>query len=486
MISLENVTITSIYPKAYPEAHPYDPPERYQEYRGECIDPGNAVYAGVRATLRSLGLDSENYGTREWNPFKDIIKPGMTVFIKANTVTHEHEEKKNIFSVIVHASVLRPVLDYVCVALENSGKIVIGDSQLYYCDFDKAQKISGISNLVHWYAERSHVKFELFDLRKNKAHRTWLYGRWGRTVVQKDPKGYCFVNLGDKSKFVGIDTQRLRIAVASHKKMQEHHSNGRHEYLFPKSFLASDVVISIPKLKTHRRTAVTIALKNFMGVAALKDTLPHFRTGSVSEGGDQYINPSLRKRICTRLHDMIQTNPSIPIKFVCAAAKKIIWNSHKIVPFKDDIYEAMWYGNDTVWRTLLDLNKAVVYADREGVICSEPQRKCFYLVDGIMAGEGDGPLSPEPVNAGVLIAGFNPVAVDAAGATLMGFDIEKIPLIRNALAERETNLPICLSSLEGIGIIRDGETMSINELGKKHRLDFEPHPSWKGHVELGE
>jgi uncharacterized protein (DUF362 family) len=470
--------------KGYPVKIPFDPPVQYPEYEGNSIDPQNHVYESVRNVLNNLGLDRDNFNTNNWNPFKELIKPGMTVFIKANTVTHEHEEGKNIFSVIVHASVLRPILDYVCKALKHEGRIIVGDSQLYYCNYEKALQVSQIGKLLEWYAEQTQVNFECFDLRINKAYRTWLYGRWGRTKVEHDPRGYRFVDLGEKSAFKGIDPSKLRIAVASYKNMYKHHSDGKHEYLFPKSFLESDVVISIPKLKTHRRTAITLALKNFMGVPALKDTLPHFMIGSPEEGGDQYIHPSLRKRICTKLHDQVQTNPLILVKFICAATKFVIWNSHKIIPFKDDVFEAMWYGNDTLWRTLQDLNKAVIYADREGKLSNEPQRKLFVLIDGIIGGEKDGPLVPDPVNAGVLIAGSNAVTIDAVAATMMGFDIKKIPLIQKILDGRENQLPLYTGTKDDITVIEDEVAYSLEELKVRHNLHFEAHPAWKGHVEL--
>jgi uncharacterized protein (DUF362 family) len=483
-MELNNVAIQFVTPIKYHDKIPFDPPVKYPEYEGTSIDPQNHVYENVRNLLYRLGLDRDNFNTKNWNPFKELIKPGMTIFIKANTVTHEHEEGKNIFSVIVHASVLRPILDYTCKALENNGRIIIGDSQLYYCNYQKALEVSLIGKLLEWYAKQTSVNFECFDLRINKAYRTWLYGRWGRAKVEQDPRGYRFVDLGVKSAFKGIDPSVLRIAVASYKNMYKHHSGGKHEYLFPKSFLESDVVISIPKLKTHRRTAITLALKNFMGVPALKDTLPHFMVGSPKEGGDQYIHPSLRKRICTKLHDQIQSNPFIPVKFFCAATKSIIWNSHKIIPFKDDVYEAMWYGNDTLWRTLQDLNKAVIYADKEGKICNAPQRKLFVVIDGIIGGEKDGPLIPEPVDAGVLLAGFNAVSLDAVAATMMGFDIKKIPLIQKILNGKEDQLPLYTGTKDDITVIEDDGKYSLEDLKKRHNLHFEAHPAWKGHVEL--
>jgi len=486
MMDDKKVAIQFVDRKSYHDTMPFDPPVQYPEYEGSSVDPQNHVYEGVRNLLYSLGLDRDNFNTKQWNPFGELVKPGMTVFIKANTVTHEHDEGKDIFSVIIHASVVRPILDYVCKALKHEGRIIVGDSQLYYCDFEKAMQISQMGKLLEWYAGQTKVPFECYDLRINRAYRTWLYGRWGRAKVEQDPRGYRFVDLADKSAFKGIDPKKLRIEIASYKNMEKHHSNGKHEYLFPKSFLESDVVISIPKLKTHRRTAVTLALKNFMGLPAWKDSLPHFMVGSPQEGGDQYIHPSLRKSIGTYLHDQVQTSPYIPVKAVCAATKKVLWESHRIIPFKDDVYAAMWYGNDTLWRTLQDLNKAAIYADKEGKLRDTPQRKLFVLIDGIIAGEKDGPLAPDPVAAGVLLAGCNAVTIDAVGATLMGYDVNKIPLIKKILDGRNGSHPLYTGTKDDIVVLDDGKEYALNELVKHHNLRFEPHPGFKGHVELDE
>jgi len=483
MIQSNRVAVHFAANKTYPDRVPFDPPERYPEYTGKAVDPGNTVYSGVRDLLYRLGLDRENYESAGWNPFGDIVKPGMTVFLKPNTVVHAHEGHKDVKAVIIHASVLRPILDYLRIALEEKGRIIIGDSQLLFSHFSKAMITSRIKDLLEWYQTVTNIPVECFDLRIVRGARTWLYGKWRRVPVEKDPRGYRMVNLGEKSCFEGIDPSRLRIAVASHKEMYKHHSNGKHEYIFPKSFLESDVVINVSKLKTHRRTAVTLALKNFMGIPALKDSLPHFTTGSISEGGDQYLNPSARKRVCTKLHDEIQSSPTIPVKFICALAKKLIWNSHKVLPFKDDFYEAMWYGNDTLWRTLLDLNRIVHYADKDGVLRDTPQRNVFCLIDGIIAGEKDGPLSADPVPAGVLISGFAPAAVDAVGAGLMGFDVDRIPLIRKALEANDGLLPLYAGCDGSIEIVEGEHSYGLEEYKKLRNLKFEPHPAWKGHVE---
>lgn len=338
--------------------------------------------------------------------------------------------------------------------------------------------------MLDWYRDKTDVPIECFDLRLVEGHRTYMWGKWARRKVEQDPRGYTFVDLADSSAFHDIDPKRLRIAIASHKNMYKHHSNGKHEYLIPNSFLQSDAIINVPKFKTHRRTAVTLAQKGFFGIPAWKDTLPHFITGSVAEGGDQYINPSWRKKVGTRMHDVIQSSPYIPVKFMFAVAKKLLWNSSKIIPFKDDVYEAMWHGNDTLWRTLLDLNRVVFYADKNGNVRNTPQRTHFCIIDGIIGGEKNGPVSPDARSLGLLMAGNNAVAMDAAGATLMGFDIQRIPIVSNAIATCTENLPLFAGKWQDIQIIDNAKTYSLTDAPQRRNLQFEPHPGWKGQIEL--
>ena len=382
-----SVAVRQVSTHGYPQQFPFHPSEAFPEYQGKDTAPGNPVYGGVRELLYNLGLDREKFGTADWNPFCTFIKPGMTVFIKPNTVAHNHPKGKDLFSVITHASVLRPILDYACLALQDRGTIIVADCPLYSSNFDKAFERSCIAPLLRWYASKTPVKIEWFDLRINKGRRTWLYGRWARSKIMQDPRGYRFVDLGKNSRFTGVDPSRLRIAVAGYTEMRKHHTDATHEYLFPQSLLDSDVVISLPKLKTHRRTGVTLCLKNYMGIPSMKDCLPHFMTGSPVEGGDQYIHKSNLKRICTRLHDIIQTSPHMPIKFVCAVLKKLLWNAGRLLIFKDSVSEAMWPGNDTLWRTLGDINEIITYADKKGVITPKPQRPQLFLVDGIVGGK---------------------------------------------------------------------------------------------------
>ncbi|MDX1394067.1 MAG: DUF362 domain-containing protein [Gemmatimonadota bacterium] len=56
----------------------------------------------------------------------------------------------------------------------------------------------------------------------------------------------------------------------------------------------------------------------------------------------------------------------------------------------------------------------------------------FNIVDGVLGMEGNGPIQGEARDVGVLVFGEDPVAVDAAGAGLMGFDPLRIGYLSQA------------------------------------------------------
>jgi len=126
------------------------------------------------------------------------------------------------------------------------------------------------------------------------------------------------------------------------------------ELWLPNPVLDADVVVSMPKMKTHHWAQVTLSLKNLFG------TLP----------GRVYGWP---KNV---LH---------------------------------------WAGIEP---SILDIAGAV--------------QPSYAIVDGIVGMEGNGPISGEPVASGVLVFADDPVAADTMGATLMGFDPERIPYIAEA------------------------------------------------------
>jgi len=89
-------------------------------------------------------------------------------------------------------------------------------------------------------------------------------------------------------------------------------------------------------------------------------------------------------------------------------------------------------------------------------------RPCVAVIDGIIAGEGH-ETSGNPVEMNLVIAGIDPVAVDAVGAAVMGISIEHVKHLR--LAE-ECGLGTC--HLERIQVV--GEP--VEKVQRKFRTSF--------------
>ena len=153
----------------------------------------------------------------------------------------------------------------------------------------------------------------------------------------------------------GVDAPFVDLSAAPIRKvlLRSHYTDLRELWL-PAPVLDADVVVSMPKMKTHHWAGVTLSLKNLFG------TLP----------GRVYGWP---KNI---LH---------------------------------------WAG---IERSILDIAGAV--------------QPSYAIIDGIVGMEGNGPISGEPVGSGVLVFADDPVSADTIGASLMGFDPDKIPYLSEA------------------------------------------------------
>jgi hypothetical protein len=138
-----------------------------------------------------------------------------------------------------------------------------------------------------------------------------------------------------------------------------------------------------------------------------------------------------------------------------------------------------WQGNDTCWRMALDLNRALLFADRDGALREAGRRKPYYcIVDAMIAGEGNGPLDPTPVQAGLLIAGDNPAHIDAVAARLMGFAIDRLPIVWRAFDPDPR--PIATVPIDGIVCEdeRSAPPIGIDGIEPAVAGGFRPHFGW--------
>ena len=145
------------------------------------------------------------------------------------------------------------------------------------------------------------------------------------------------------------------------------------------------------------------------------------------------------------------------------------------------IDEGNWPGNDSTWRMTIDLLKIFLYADRNGKLHDEPVRHVFSIVDGVIGGEKKGPLSPDSKKCGLIVAGFNPCAVDLVCARLMGFDYAKI----KALNYVSKHPGLFKTHLSAIKLFGNKDFNGLFDEGNKNKyFDFVPYPGWEGFIEI--
>ena len=121
--------------------------------------------------------------------------------------------------------------------------------------------------------------------------------------VDGDLSGCISINLKEHSEFTHskCNPETFRVINYSKEDMNKFHDKENHVYSISKSVLNADVIINLPKLKTHRLAGISVALKNIVGITASKKCLPHYSSGSKEENGDEYIKKSFRKSILSKL-----------------------------------------------------------------------------------------------------------------------------------------------------------------------------------------
>lgn len=420
--------------KMYPE---------FAEYTDIVLSENNQVYEMIRNTFIALDLDTANFGTREWNPLSDIIKSGDVVLLKPNMVYHKNKkEGESMDCLVTHPSVVRAVLDYVVLALRGSGKIILADAPVQSCDFSLLVKALHYDRLVEYYKSRG-VIVELMDLRQlDDAYKK----SDGESISFTAKNENTVVSMGGESAFnvsgQEMSAGRLRITNYLPERMAEYHNATEHRYAVARAVLEADVIINLPKPKTHRKAGITASLKNMVGCVARKECLPHHTKGSKNEKGDEYLQRSLLKSWKTGIQEYKDRRVAAEKKIPrCIRFTERVLSRLQRMQKLDEYSEGSWHGNDTLWRTICDLCRIVLFADKNGVMTCEKQRKMLILADMIVAGEGEGPMLPSAKQMGILVAGWEQIATDKTIATLMGFDYKKFPSIQNAAFGDKYALP---------------------------------------------
>jgi uncharacterized protein (DUF362 family) len=167
-------------------------------------------------------------------------------------------------------------------------------------------------------------------------------GHRRNTLDLADAAGYFRIVPRFEDVFVDLNLDDVKPVRPAHQ------ISGLRKWYLPQTALGADLLVSIPKMKTHHWTGATLSLKNLFGVVP---------------GG-------------------VYGWPKNPLHW--AGIEECITDLHGLFP------------------------------------------RQFALVDGIVGMEGNGPIQGVPKRVGILVAGRDPVAVDATCCRIMAIDPLKI------------------------------------------------------------
>jgi len=471
----------------YPQQLPFHPSEKYPEYPCDTKSKAeNSAYESVRNSLQLLSLDKANFGQKEWNPLGELIESGDHVLLKPNLIRESHSLRYYEWEqVITHPSIIRAVLDYVFIALKGKGKVTIADGPQTDSDFGEILRLTRLNEVVNFFRDKG-LEIALLDLRRHR----WLKRNgvtYKREALPGDPKGYTTIDLGESSEFKDYALSgQFYGADYDVEETAKYHGKGHHIYVLCRSVMDADVLINLPKMKTHKKTGVTLSLKNMVGANGYRNCLPHYTIGTPAKGGDEFSDSNLKNKVQSR--GIVGVKKYLTTLGGCGGAlTQVLFKAGKVV-FGDTsrvVRSGNWHGNDTAWRMVLDLNKCLFHFAGDGRPRTRPLRY-MSLIDGIIAGEGDGPVAVDAKPCGVVIAGLNPVSVDTVCAELMGFDYRRLCVLERAWKIKDYPLIkytpdeiLCKSNIQDWDV-------AFDKLNGREHLGFRPHFGWVDHIERRE
>jgi uncharacterized protein (DUF362 family) len=410
-------------------------PQLHQTEKEQADDP---VSQALHRLAGAMGWSDEQ------GPFGGVIPPGARVLIKPNLVLHQNEGSGGLDCLVTHPSLIRATVE--AALRTDAAEVLVGDAPIQGCNFDTLMESSGLGSWAQTQMTRDSRFKGVRDFRRTIG--VLVHGvRVAAENLQSEDRFVLF-DLGRESLLEPISANQnpFRVAWYDPRLMARTHHAGVHQYLVAKEVVEADIIINLPKLKTHKKAGVTCALKNLIGINGNKEYLPHHRLGGSKRGGDCYPGNGALKRALEYLSDRQNLTSSYAAGMLWRLLFAAAAHTSRAQGDRTGI-DGSWSGNDTIWRTCLDLNRILLYGRSDGtrsdgnrsngimvngVMTDEIQRRVIHVADAVVAGQANGPLAPQPLNLGLLLGSNNAAAIDWVGAHLLAYDPEKIALVRHA------------------------------------------------------
>ena len=463
----------------YPTAEEFfSPSERYPEYRFQHLAArSNPVYAMFRELLRSMRLDEARFGTPAWNPLGEWVKRGQRVFVLTNFVTNKrpYQSWRDFNGMVTHPSVIRALMDYLITATGDPRLVRFGNAPVQSAVVPGLWLQTGAEAVRDFYIRETGEDLGPVDLRLFVSTMNSL--GYQKATQEFDPRDEVTFDLKTKSFLEKLPSESFgSFAVDGYGSdaTQPFHSSARHLYKIHRQIIESDVIFHAAKLKTHNKVGLTAGLKGAVGAITRKECLAHHRRGPMASGGDEFSQDSWLTRLYHSLGEYYVSGCSNFARVAHKNFGRILKHGLGIRVHGD------WFGNDTAWRMALDINRCLVYGKGDGTLSNHRVRAVCTLLDGVVSGEGDGPIGVDAREDGILLLSNDAASADLGAALLMGFDPAKIPLLSGAFQPGE--LRVSGADREKVSFTVNGATVAPEDVCGMVR-PFRPPPGWAGHIE---
>lgn len=352
----------------------------------------------------------------------DGMGTNKKVLLKPNWVYHNTNENDEL-CLTTNSNFILVVLEFI-LQFEPSC-VVIGDSPIQGCNWGMLHSKSFLLQITGL-QKINNISIKVVDFRNEKWEQ--------KKTLQKNCRNkndYILYDLNADSLLdpLSIQNKTFRVGDYDPEETIKNHNKGTHKYLVAREVIDADIVINLPKLKTHQKAGITNGLKNYVGTIGEKAYLAHHSSNLSKSGGDCFPGNNIIRKGAEYFSEISFKYKGKFFYYPFHYMSAIIW---RLAPKSDYAnLSGSWYGNDTVWRMVLDINKIISFGTLNGKILNIPQRKIITISDAIIAGQGDGPLKPSPHAMGMVSISNNDMFLDYVMAMLMGFDTRKIPLLKS-------------------------------------------------------
>ena len=180
------------------------------------------------------------------------------------------------------------------------------------------------------------------------------------------------------------------------------HAPGRHQYLVASDILEADVVINLPKLKTHKKAGHYLRAQK---------SHRHQRQQGVSAASPHRRLDERRRLLSRRQPGQARARIRLrPAEHRRSSAAGRVWRASATQLYRSwPVLRATARGRGLLVGQRHDLAnlprsqpRPSLRPRRRDARTINPARACVHVVDAIVAGQGDGPLAPQPLPLGLL------------------------------------------------------------------------------------